>query len=108
MLLECIEDNFLSQVIDSPSRGGAVLDVLHTNERKLIGDISIGVCLCCSDHKMVDFILRRDIGQAKNKIRKLNFRKANFQLFRKLVNKTLWESVFKHKGKKQSWQIIES
>jgi len=30
-LLECIEDNFLSQVIDSPTRGGTILDVLVTS-----------------------------------------------------------------------------
>ena len=31
-LLECIKDNFLSQVLDSPTRGVAVLDLLITNE----------------------------------------------------------------------------
>ena len=46
---------------------------------------------------MVGFTLLRDIRQAKSKIRMLNFRKANFQLFRELVNKTPWESVFKDK-----------
>ena len=47
---------------------------------------------------MMEFTCLRDIGQAKSKIRKLNFRKANFQLFGELVNKTLWESVLKDKG----------
>jgi len=37
---------------------------------------------------MVEFALLRDIGQAKSKIRMLNFRKANFRLFRELVNET--------------------
>ena len=30
-LLECFEDNFLSQVIDSPTRGDAILDLLVTS-----------------------------------------------------------------------------
>ena len=30
-LLKCIEDNFLSQVIDSPTRGDVILDLLVTN-----------------------------------------------------------------------------
>lgn len=38
MLLEHIKDNFLNQVIDSPSRGDAVLDLLLCNVSKLIGD----------------------------------------------------------------------
>lgn len=38
------------------------------------------------------------MGQRKNKIRTLNFRKANSKLFRELVNKILWQSVLKDKG----------
>jgi len=37
----------------------------------------------------------RDVGQTKNKIRKLNSRKANFQLFSEFVNKTPWKSVLR-------------
>jgi len=40
---------------------------------------------------------RRDMRQAKSKIRKLNCRKSNFQLFRELVNKAPWETVRKDK-----------
>ena len=44
-LLECIQDNFLSQVIDGLTRGYAVLDLLLTHINEPIGDISIGGCL---------------------------------------------------------------
>jgi len=49
---------------------------------ELIGDIRIGGCLGSSNHAMVEFMLRRDLRWAKSNIRMLNFRKANFQLFR--------------------------
>jgi len=55
---------------------------------------------------MVELMLWRDVRQAKSKIRKLNFRKANFQVFRELVNKTPWETVLMCKGVEQSWQIF--
>ncbi|KAK4826983.1 hypothetical protein QYF61_013083 [Mycteria americana] len=45
-LLECIEDNFLSQVIDSPTRGDAILDLLVTNATLFtifINDIDSGI-----------------------------------------------------------------
>ena len=45
--------------------------------------------------------------QAKCKIRTLSFRKANFQPFRELVNKTPWETVLMGKGAEQSWQIFK-
>jgi len=34
---------------------------------------------------LVEFAVLRDKGQAKNKVRTLNFRKADFQLFKGLV-----------------------
>lgn len=66
-----------------------------------IGGIRTVGCLSCSDHAMVEFTLLRDIRQARSTIRKLNFRKASFQLCRELVNITPWESVLKGKGAEQ-------
>lgn len=61
--LECIKSKFLSQIIDSPTGRDAILDLLLINTNELIK-------------------------QLKGKIRVLAFRKAKFQLFRELVNKT--------------------
>jgi len=52
----------------------------------------------------VEFTVLRDVGQAKNKVRTLNFRKANFQLFKELVNRTPWESALRDKEAEQGWQ----
>ena len=97
-LLECIEDNFLSQVREGPISSDAILDLILTNANELIGNITIGGCLGCSDHAALEFMLWRDMGKAKSKIRMLNFRKVNFQLFRELVNKTLWKTVLIEQG----------
>jgi len=107
MLLECTEDKFLHQVIEGPTRGDAILDLLLTDANELIGDIRIGGCLGCNDDTMIEFMVWRNMRQAKSKISMLNFRKANFQLFRELVNKTPWEMVFMGKGAEQSWQIFK-
>ena len=106
-LLECTEDNFLSEVIDGPTRGDAILDLLLTNAKEQIGDIRIGGCLGCSDHAMVEFTLQRDMRQAKSKMRMLHFRKANLQVFRELVSKTPWKTVLMDKGAEQRWQIFK-
>ena len=54
-ILECIKDNFLGQVIDSPTRGDVLLDLLVINASELMGDIKIGGSLGCSDHALVEF-----------------------------------------------------
>jgi len=96
--LECIEDNFLSQEIDTPTRGDAVLDLMPTNASELIGDIKTGGGLGCSDHALVEFTVLRDVGKARSRVRTLKFRKANFQLFKKLVSRTPWEMVLGDRG----------
>ena len=58
-----------------------ILDPLLTSVNELLGDIRIGGCLGCSEHAMVEFTFQKDMRQIKRKIRKLNFRKADFRLF---------------------------
>ncbi|KFQ81576.1 hypothetical protein N335_14481, partial [Phaethon lepturus] len=49
----------------------------------------------------------RDMGQMKNEVSTLNFRKANFQLLRKSFNRIPWETALRDKGTEQSWQIFK-
>jgi len=71
-LLERIEDNFLSQVIDGRTGRDAILDLLLTNTNEPIGDIRTGGCLSYSDCATDEFMFWRDTRQAKSKIMKLN------------------------------------
>jgi len=67
--------------MDSPTRGDVILDLLVTSARDLIGDVKIGGSLGCSDHALVELAVLRDLAQEKSKLRTLNSRKANFQIF---------------------------
>jgi len=44
--------------------------------------------------------------KARNVVRTLNLRKEKFQLFKKLVSRTPWETVLRDRGVEQSWQIF--
>jgi len=105
--LECIENNFLSQVIDSPAQGDAKLNLMLTNASELIGGVKTGGSLGCSDHALVEFTVLRDMGKVKTIVMTLNVRKAKFQLFEELVSRTPWEMVLRDRGAEQSWQIFK-
>ncbi|GAB0184141.1 hypothetical protein GRJ2_000879400 [Grus japonensis] len=60
--LECVDDNFLLQVIEEPTRRGAMLDLILTNKEGLVGDVKLKGSLGCSDHEMVEF---RILGAAR-------------------------------------------
>lgn len=53
--LQCIEDNFLMQVVEEPMRQGGLLDVFLTNRHGFVRDVKVGGSLGCRDHEMVEF-----------------------------------------------------
>lgn len=60
---------------------------------------------------LAEFAVLRDMGQVSSKVRPLSvskakIKKAKFQLFRELVNRTLCESVLRDKEAVQTWQIF--
>ena len=72
-LLECIEDNFLSQVIDRTTEGDVLLNLLVTNTSELTGNVKTGGSLGCSECLLVEFAVVSNMGQAKSKVRTLKF-----------------------------------
>jgi len=55
--LECVEDNFLTQLVGEPTRGVASLDLLFANREGLVGDVVVGGCLGLSDHEMIEYLV---------------------------------------------------
>ena len=53
-----MEDNFLTQLVSEPTRGGASLDLLFTDRAGLVGDVVVGGRLELSDHEMIEVKLR--------------------------------------------------
>jgi len=80
--LQSIDDNFLMQVVEEPTRRGALLDLVLTNKEGLVEDVKAGDSLGCSDHEMVGFRILRGGSRAISRIKTLDFRRANFGLFK--------------------------
>ncbi|PKU42895.1 rna-directed dna polymerase from mobile element jockey- hypothetical protein [Limosa lapponica baueri] len=53
--LQCIDDNFLTQVMEDPTRRGVLLDLGLTNKGGLVEDIKVGGSLGCSDREKTEF-----------------------------------------------------
>ena len=104
--LESAEDKFVVQVLDGPTRGEALLDLVLTNAEESIREVKIGGSLGCSDHALVEFVISKNVDLAKSRARTLCFRRANFQLLKKLLSGIPWETVLKGIGPQQSWQLF--
>ena len=95
--LECV-DNFLLQVIEEPMRRGAMLHLVLTNKVGLVGSVKLKGSLGCSDHETVEFKILRAARRVHNKLATLDFRRADFGLFRDLLSRVAWEKALEKRG----------
>ena len=85
--MECIDSNFLLQVTEDPTRRGAMLDFDLTDKEGQVGNVKLKGSLGCSDHALVELKILRAAKWAYNKLITLDFRRADFGLFRDLLGR---------------------
>ena len=96
--LECVGDNFWTQLVKEPIRGSKILDLLFVNREGLVGDVKVGGCLGHSDHEMLDFSVLVEPWRAVSRTATLDFQRADFNLFGTLVERVHWEVVLEGMG----------
>ncbi len=90
-LIEMVEDSFLSQIVNQPTRGNNILDLLLTTDTDLITDCEVGEILSGCDHHMIRFRIRTKHQVTENKSKVPDYRNANFDLARELLFSEMWE-----------------
>ncbi|GAB0190818.1 nucleoside diphosphate kinase 6 [Grus japonensis] len=74
-----------SEVIEESMRRGGMLDLILTNKEGLVGNVKLKGSLGCSEHEMVEFKILRAARRAHSKLSTLDFRRADFGIFRDLL-----------------------
>ncbi|KAK4824103.1 hypothetical protein QYF61_010623 [Mycteria americana] len=105
--LEHVADNFLTQLVSEPTREGAPLDLLFTNREGLVSHVMVGGHLGQSDHKMIEFLIRGEAVRGVSKTATLDFRRADFGLLRRLVERVPWEAALMGKGVQEGWAFFK-
>ncbi|KAK4824952.1 hypothetical protein QYF61_021640 [Mycteria americana] len=105
--LECVEDNLLTQLVSEPMREGTPLDLLFVNREGLVGDVTVGGCLGQSDQEMIEILILGEVRRGVSRTAPLDFRRADFGLFRSLVDRVPWEAVLKGKGVQEGWTFFK-
>ncbi|KAK4826242.1 hypothetical protein QYF61_006594 [Mycteria americana] len=68
--------------MEEPTRRGAMLDLVLTNKEGLVGNVKLKGTVGCSDCDMVEFKILRAPRRPHSKLTTLDFRRADFGLFR--------------------------
>ncbi|KAK4819807.1 hypothetical protein QYF61_011601 [Mycteria americana] len=105
--LEYVADTFLTQLMSEPTREGAPLDPLFTNREGLVSHVMVGGRLGQSDHEMIEFLIRGEAARGVSKTATLDFRRADFGLFRRLVERVPWEAALMGTGGQEGWTFFK-
>jgi len=105
--LECVEDNFLMQLVSEPTRGGASLDLWFTNREGLVGDVVVRGCLGLSAHEMIEFLFQGHVKRRAIKTTTVDFQREDFDLLRTLAERVPQERVLKGRGVQAGWTFFK-
>jgi len=95
------------QVVEEATRKGALLDLVLKNKEGLVEDVKSGGSLGCSDHEMVNFRFLRGGSRALSRIKTLDFRRANFGLFKELLGGIPWVRALEGRGVQERWSLFK-
>ena len=85
-------------------RQDLLLDLILTNKEGLVEDVRAAGSLGSSDHEMVDFRILRGRSRATSQVTTLDFKRANFGLFKDLLGGIPWLGLWKAWGSKRAGQ----
>ena len=69
--------------------------------------MKVGDCLGQSDHEIVEKFILGGVRRVTSKAAILNFKRADFDLFRMIVAQVPWESLLKGKGVQEAWTLLK-
>ncbi|KAK4816201.1 hypothetical protein QYF61_012666 [Mycteria americana] len=105
--LECVADNFLTWLVSEPTREGASLDVLFMNREGLVSHVMVGGRLGQSNHEKIEFLILGEARRGVSRTATLDFQRADFGPFRRLVNRVPWEAALTGKGVQEGWTFLK-
>ncbi|MGK2860350.1 MAG: endonuclease/exonuclease/phosphatase family protein [Chitinophagaceae bacterium] len=105
--IECINDNFLSQLVEEPTRGSNYLDLLFCSECSLIENVIVGEPFETSDHQVIRFNLvgKRVLSVQVKKY--FNYFKADYDAIRFYARSRNWESTLGNSNVDEIWQALK-
>ena len=107
MFQEYVGDIFLTQLVREPTRGSKILDLLFVNREGLLGDVKVGGRLGHTDHEMLDFSVLAESRRGVSRTATLDFQRADFNLFRTMVERVPWEVVLESMGAQEGWEYFQ-
>jgi hypothetical protein len=93
LFLKCLNDNFLEQLVDEPTRGNNILDLVITSDISIINSVTVGEPFETSDHQVIRFELIGKRSEVHHNKAGFNYFKANYVEIRKFAAERNWNLI---------------
>lgn len=105
--VKCINDSFLSQLVDEPTRGKNFLDLILCTDETTVEDLKVGEPFETSDHSIIRFnFVSRPI-KCERVDNKFNFFKADYNQIRDFVKSRNWDRLTSLTSVEEQWAEIK-
>uniref|UniRef100_K7EZ72 Endonuclease/exonuclease/phosphatase domain-containing protein n=1 Tax=Pelodiscus sinensis TaxID=13735 RepID=K7EZ72_PELSI len=106
--LNGLNDCFLEQLVQEPTRGEAILDLVLSGVQDQVQDITVTGPLGNSDHNIITFNIPV-VGRTPQQSSTLafNFKKGNYTKMRRIVKQKLKGTVTRAKSLKAAWKLFK-
>ena len=104
--INCFLDNYLDQIVNFPTRGSNLIDLVLTNNSNLCSNISMGSPLGSSDHASISFEIKYEKTQISNHTTVFDYNRGDYDKLKFLMNSVNWEILFEEKTCEEMWDIF--
>jgi len=107
--VETLQDNFLHQMVNKPTRGRNILDLVITGSPDDIEKWEVCPPFSSSDHDRVEFYLRCPVTRMQTEPRKVYlYSKGNYEALNDEVLKIDWTGILSPKSIEDKWSNFKS
>lgn len=106
--LECIEDCFLLQTLNTSGRYSALLGLLRPNREDLLDNITTNSSLGYNNRNTLEFVILLSRLKTSNRTKTMNFRKASFSMLWAQLQGILWAASIEGNGPCESSELFKS
>ena len=107
LFLDHLDDCFLTQHVQTPTRKKATLDLVITSEPELVHAVEVREPLEQSDHNMISWESHLDVCHRITNHRRLNYAKANLNGMRAELQQVDWDTLLSG-DIHNSWSVFKN
>jgi len=105
--IKCINNNFLCQLVEEPTRGENILDLVLATDETLVEQLRVEEPFENSDHRMIKFVIVCKHIRSNNSETKYNYFRADYCKIREFISNSNLDHLSNLKDVEQQWANIK-